>query len=419
MWICRSCGSAVLDTKFSYWEVLKTAFALPKSSPQIMRRLHPRMVALACKQQLRSVSTPFGVRRLSSDVPYWGRAFFHFDIGAHALPHPRKTSLGEDAHFYSRVEAKVQPYAPERAILGVADGVGGAADSAWYSSALMANCETISAANPDSCPREVLQMAWANARSEHALDGRSTACLVTLDGGESDPDSHSTWHSTLRRNPLSAPTLRAANLGDSGFMVLRRRKGGRLGIAFKSKPQTWSFNAPYQLGLHDGEELNTPADAEILECDLQLGDTIVVATDGLFDLLYPLEILELVTDGKRRYGDPRIDDYPAHIAKTLVETAIELSKSSSRLSPKVEALANEGYVARTREAQDDVTVVVAEVRGFAARQLRNVYDYGHRRGTAATAEDQDRAFGQRLISVADGYASDAERLRAKRERGEA
>ena len=260
-------------------------------------------------------------------------------------------------------------------------------------------------------------MAWANARSEHALDGRSTACLVTLDGGEADVKP--IMGMSHFEKPIAAPTLRAANLGDSGFMVLRRRKGGRLGIAFKSKPQTWSFNAPYQLGLHDGEELNTPADAEILECDLQLGDTIVVATDGLFDLLYPLEILELVTDGKRRYGDPRIDDYPAHIAKTLVETAIELSKSSSRLSPKVEALANEGYVARTREAQDDVTVVVAEVRGFAARQLRNVYDYGHRRGTAATAEDQDRAFGQRLISVADGYASDAERLRAKRERGEA
>ena len=393
-------------------EVLKAALALPKTSPQIMRRLNSRTVALACKRQLRSFSTPFGVRGLSSKRE---SAFFHFDIGAHALPHPRKTSLGEDAHFYSRrdvtfIRGETHFYAPspERAILGVADGVGGAADSAWYSSALMANCETISAANPDSCPREVLQMAWANARAEHALDGRSTACLVTLDGGE--PDVKPIMGMSHFEKPIAAPTLRAANLGDSGFMVLRRRKGGRLGIAFKSKPQTWSFNAPYQLGLHDGEELNTPADAELFECELQLHDIVVVATDGLFDLLYPVEILGLVKDGMERRGPYGNTDTGWQIARTLVETAIEQSKSSSRLSPKVQALANEGYVARTREAQDDVTAVVAQVRGYPASELRDVY----KSGVAGAAQMQ--SFMRRLGDSPAEDAAAAAKKPAKRER---
>ena len=54
-------------------------------------------------------------------------------------------------------------------------------------------------------------------------------------------------------------------------------------------------------------------------------------------------------------------DSAAQMASALCETAVELSKDVMRLSPVVLAMAREGHVARGREAQDDVTVVVAHV----------------------------------------------------------
>ena len=253
------------------------------------------------------------------------------DVGAHALPHPRKKTAGEDAHFVS-VNA-----ISGTAALGVADGVGGAADSAWYSAILMANCEAVYTSSAAADPREVMEQAWANARSQHSLDGRSTACVVLLDAG------------------VTPPKLRAANLGDSAFWVLRRRESGRLAVLFKSRLQSFSFNCPFQLGWLLGEELSSPADAETVELTLQPDDTLVLATDGLFDALHVLEILEMVGSGLRR------GDTAEQLARALVETAVELSKDPLRSSPVVQAMAREGLVARAREAQDDVTVVVARV----------------------------------------------------------
>lgn len=265
-----------------------------------------------------------------------------FDIGAHARPHPRKTNNGEDAYFTLSQSSG--------AAIGVADGVGGAADSAWYSQALMSNCESILAADPQAMatqsPRSILEMAAENAGTTSSLDGRSTACVLFLDGGSSDTAGCS-----------GTPRLRAANLGDSGFWLLRRRESGRLGVAFKSKPQTWAFNCPYQLGFLHGEQLNAPSDAEASELPLQPDDALVLATDGLFDILFPLEILEIVSSGLRSGHEA------PQLARALVDTAIEASKDPMRLSPVIEAMAREGYVARAREAQDDVTAVVALVAG--------------------------------------------------------
>lgn len=53
--------------------------------------------------------------------------------------------------------------------------------------------------------------------------GSSTACIVCLNGAQ----------------------LHAANLGDSGFMVLRDGK-----LIFESPSQQHSFNFPFQVGSH-------------------------------------------------------------------------------------------------------------------------------------------------------------------------
>lgn len=253
-----------------------------------------------------------------------------FDVGSAYRPHPRKVT-GEDAHFSCSV-------GDGTVALGVADGVGGAADSAWYSAQLMSHADALSQSGLVD-PHEILQQSWVLSRSQHALDGRSTACVVVLSSDGRD-----------------APVLRAANLGDSGFWVLRPRPAGRLGIAHKAKPQQHAFNCPFQLGWLDGHEINTPADAEVpAPLALQRGDVVVLATDGLWDALHALEIVEVVAGGLRR------GETAQQLATGLVDTAYELSLDPLRLSPVVEAMAREGLVARPREAQDDVTVVVGKV----------------------------------------------------------
>ena len=67
------------------------------------------------------------------------------------------------------------------------------------------------------------------------LQGSCTACIVMLDGA----------------------TLRAANLGDSGFLVLRNNQ-----IVFRSPSQQHQFNFPYQLG-GPGSKGDSPQAAEV------------------------------------------------------------------------------------------------------------------------------------------------------------
>ena len=273
----------------------------------------------------------------ASAVLFGRRATHSFEVGSANRPHPRKVS-GEDAHFFS------QGHVAGVAALGVADGVGGAADSAWYSANLMAHAEALSESGLDD-PKEIITQAWRLAHSQHALDGRSTMCVLVLDA---------------RRQ---TPILRAANLGDSTFWVLRPRpESGRLAIALKMRQQQHTAdegysNCPYQLGRLENEEINTPADADTGIMQLRAGDTVVLATDGLWDAMHTLEILEAVAGGLKRGYCAR------ELARNLVDMATELSQDPLRSSPAVEAMARQGLVARPREAQDDVTVVVARVLG--------------------------------------------------------
>ena len=96
--------------------------------------------------------------------------------------------------------------------------------------------------------------------------------------------------------------------------------------------------------------------AEVAEEELCPGDVVVLATDGCFDALYPLEILQLTAQGLAEGHSAAL------VASSLCETAMAFSRDVSRSTPVVVALRKEGYVARATEMQDDVTVVVAIVQ---------------------------------------------------------
>lgn len=120
-----------------------------------------------------------------------------------------------------------------------------------------------------------------------------------------------------------------ANLGDSGFAFIRFKKGEAFTFA-RSKDQQHSFNIPYQLSILPTDSdidilkqkgyvkevmslkkvlknknnlcQDTPDMADEYEFELQDGDIVVSATDGVFDNLFMHEILKIVKDFKIKVG---------------------------------------------------------------------------------------------------------------------
>lgn len=95
------------------------------------------------------------------------------------------------------------------------------------------------------------------------LLGSSTACVLILN----------------RENG----TIYTANIGDSGFIVVRKGE-----IVHRSEEQQHYFNTPFQLSMpppgHGPNVLSdSPESADTFEFPVKDGDVILVATDGVFD----------------------------------------------------------------------------------------------------------------------------------------
>ncbi|KAG8073822.1 hypothetical protein GUJ93_ZPchr0006g45158 [Zizania palustris] len=90
--------------------------------------------------------------------------------------------------------------------------------------------------------------------------------------------------------------------------------------------------------------------------DLQEGDAIVTATDGLFDNVYEHEIAAVITKSLEAGLKP------TEIAEFLAARAKEVGRSASGRSPFTEAALSYGYLGYSGGKLDDVTVVVSVVR---------------------------------------------------------
>lgn len=165
-------------------------------------------------------------------------------------------------------------------VLGVADGVGGwrdlGIDPSKFSSSLMKQCQRLVEQDKDvfsNCnninektPLDVLIESY-NALLENKdpnLIGSSTACILVFN--------------------RDSKYLYTANLGDSGFVIIRDNK-----IVHRSQEQEHYFNAPFQLAILpnlSGDSFNDkPQSAAVSSFELAEGDFIVLGTDGLWDNL--------------------------------------------------------------------------------------------------------------------------------------
>jgi len=227
-------------------------------------------------------------------------------------------------------------------VFGVADGVGGwreyGIDPSQFSKKLMKNCETLVAKDTvfPCGPKELLATAYKELLEDKVLiQGSSTACIVMMD--------------------RKKQTLSAANLGDSGFMVVRQGS-----VLLKSSEQQHFFNTPYQLSMPPESERDNVLHDQVEDADettinLEIGDIILTATDGLFDNVPDSLILqELAKLENNSYENIKA------AAWSIAECARDLSYDPDYMSPFAKKARQSGYNV-TGGKVDDITVLLSMV----------------------------------------------------------
>ncbi|KAL0610788.1 LOW QUALITY PROTEIN: Protein phosphatase PTC7-like protein [Plecturocebus cupreus] len=213
-------------------------------------------------------------------------------------------------------------------LAGVADGVGGwrdyGVDPSQFSGTLMRTCERLVKEGRfvPSNPIGILTTSYCELlQNKVPLLGSSTACIVVL-----DRTSH---------------RLHTANLGDSGFLVVR---GGE--VVHRSDEQQHYFNTPFQLSIAPPEAegvvlSDSPDAADSTSFDVQLGDIILTATDGLFDNMPDYMILQELKKLKN-------SNYESiqQTARSIAEQAHELAYDPNYMSPFAQFACDNGLNVR-------------------------------------------------------------------------
>ena len=133
-----------------------------------------------------------------------------------------------------------------------------------------------------------------------------------------------------------------------------------------SRQQQHYWDCPYQFGSASSDHAS---DAELLEAEMQEGDVVVLASDGVYDNVFDREIEGLV------YGETGTDRAPAETAAAIAEALTSLARRRSldteRDSPyslgAIDAGVELGLLDRlmgkkiTGGKVDDTTAVVAVV----------------------------------------------------------
>ncbi|KAI3774553.1 hypothetical protein L1987_49111 [Smallanthus sonchifolius] len=237
--------------------------------------------------------------------------------GAALLEHQLKALTGgDDAYFVAGSKW-----------LGVADGVSQwsfeGTDRGVYAQELMKTCEKIvsdSSSVPMTNPVELL----CRGVKETNMSGSSNVLIANFND----------------------QVLHVANIGDTGFLIIRH------GVVYKkSSPSLHEFH--FALQVEDSDDPLQLVEEYVIE--LEVGDIVVSATDGLFDNLYEREITMIVSKSLQAGMKPE------EIANILATRAQEVGKSAFVRSPFSDAAQAAGYTGYAGGKPDNVAVIVSLV----------------------------------------------------------
>lgn len=243
-------------------------------------------------------------------------------------------------------------------IIGIADGVGSwtkkGIDAGHFSRALMKEVGLYHYDFNDD--KDLISVMSSSFQSLHnnlssyspKPFGSSTCCLVSI------KDS----------------SFCSANLGDSGFMLIRDGKVLNRSISLQSR-----FNCPFQLTMvpthlkgisNSNNDFNTiyrsgdPTKSSLLRGDLKKGDVLIMGTDGLWDNLWDSDILSILS--KNKNGDDT--NLAAIIADSSLKASLKERSFEDGPSPFGYEAIKQG-VPDAKELywngkRDDITVITVE-----------------------------------------------------------
>ena len=182
-----------------------------------------------------------------------------------------------------------------------------------------------------------VQVMKYGANIARKVVGSATACIVTLQSSE----------------------LFAANLGDSGFLIVRPSKDNKsVQLIFKSEEQQHSFNFPYQLGNSSSDR---PEDADLYKLAVEDGDLVILGTDGLFDNIDEKYICRLVAAAIAGTEGGAQNLKIAPLARFIAAEAFKVSQDPNARTP-FEIASRRRF---TGGKPDDITVLISRVRSNA------------------------------------------------------
>ncbi|CAF3248420.1 unnamed protein product [Rotaria socialis] len=170
-------------------------------------------------------------------------------------------------------------------LIGLSDGVSGnrhhGLDPYKFAHTLISSClEETDRIIGSSSMRGLVHRA-IRCVEKRSIFGSATLCLLSI-------DKHSSY-------------LRSLNIGDSGFMLIRQNK-----LIIRSHPQYHRGSSPFQLSSLPTTQSFTsnttrlyhdkPSDGEYIEHNLEIGDLLLIASDGLFDNLYEDFIVQIINN---------------------------------------------------------------------------------------------------------------------------
>lgn len=274
---------------------------------------------------------------------------FRFQAAASVMPKSGK--LLEDAHFL------------DTAMVGVADGVGGwralDVDSGLFAAELMQECK-----------KQTLS-SWSLALSP--LIGVDSYLIPVVE--EALKGVNACGSATLLLCALHTGLLEVLNLGDSRA-VLVRFHGNTPEIVLSTRPMQHSFNTPYQLCNplpshtkstrfpHNSPEntknftlrkvISDPVRvANVYKARVEVGDLLIVGSDGLWDNLFDHETLTYIG----------VNGSAEEIARKLTKAAYVKSVGKEKTPFEVETHLAYGPSVWKGGKEDDITVIAAWIRG--------------------------------------------------------
>ncbi|XP_075248639.1 uncharacterized protein LOC142341525 [Convolutriloba macropyga] len=326
-----------------------------KESEERQRRENlTRLITASCgfpkKSSLPGLSSATG--RVSPKLGTSGSAAGSPSTGF-ILHHTQDGIFGDDAWFVADYDTTQ--------VIGVADGVGGwrdyGVDASVFPRHLMKQCERIVKEGRFQVqrPTSILSGGYdAMYDLKQPIVGSSTVCIVVLE--------------------RLANTLYSANLGDSGCLVVRSGS-----IVHRTAMQQHFFNTPFQLAMLPppvpGEAEGGILSDRVVDCSeerfqLQVGDIVMVATDGLFDNLADSHILKELNYLDKKSPD---EDLLRDTVERLATKARQMSHDPHYSSPFSKLARLEAGLNITGGKPDDITVLLSWVAppGESARTVKS------------------------------------------------